>query len=97
MMNNFIMPEDLSTMPKGELRLLLTKIRERRARIGDKIERLRKITSKLTAGAVRDRVERELLKYKRLLTKADDLLNEAEHRLNTVIGLELQMDGAQHE
>jgi hypothetical protein len=39
-------------------------------------------------------VERELLKYKRLLTKADDLISEAEHRLNTVIGLQLQLEEA---
>src|SRR5678809_4105 len=93
-MSNFIFPDDLSTIPTDTYREWLTHIRTRRARIGDKIERLRKLTGKLTAGSVRDKVERELLKYKRLLTKADDLISEAENRLNNVIGLQLQLDDA---
>jgi len=93
-MTNFIWPDDLTTIPNETYRDWLIHIRERRARIGDKIERLRKLTGKLTAGSVRDKVERELLKYKRLLTKADDLISEAEHRLNTVIGLQLQLEEA---
>lgn len=91
-MNNFIFPDDLTTIPDEQYRLYLTNIRERRARIGDKIERLRRLTGKLTAGAVRDKVERELLKFKRALTKADELMDEAENRLNTVVGLRLQLD-----
>ncbi len=91
-MSNFIFPEDLTTIPQEEYRLYLIQIRERRARIGDKIERLRRITGKLTAGLVRDKVERELLKFKRLLIKADDLITEAENRLNNVVGLRLQLD-----
>jgi hypothetical protein len=93
-MSNFIFPDDLTTIPPEVYREWLTHIRERRARIGDKIERLRKLTGKLTAGSVRDKVERELLKYKRLLIKADDLISEAENRLNNVIGLQLQLDDA---
>jgi hypothetical protein len=93
-MNNFIMPEDMSTMPTDVLRLYIGQIRERRAKIGDKIERLRKLTGKLTAGAVRDKVEKELFKFKALLVKADKLIDEAENRLNNVVGLQLQLDDA---
>ena len=93
-MTNFIWPDDLTSIPPEQYRLHLIQIRERRTKIGDKIERLRRITGKLTAGLVRDKVERELLKYKKLLNKADDLISEAEHRLNTVIGLTLQLDDA---
>jgi hypothetical protein len=93
-MSNFIFPDDLTTIPTDTYREWLIHIRERRARIGDKIERLRKLTGKLTAGVVRDKVERELLKYKKLLIKADDLISEAENRLNNVIGLQLQLDDA---
>jgi hypothetical protein len=91
-MANFIFPEDMSTMPTDVFRLYLIQIRERRAKIGDKIERLRKLTGKLTAGAVRDKVERELMKFKALLLKADKLIEEAENRLNNVVGLQLQLD-----
>ena len=91
-MTNFIWPDDLSTIPPQQYRLYLIQIRERRAKIGDKIERLRRLTGKLTAGLVRDKVERELLKYKKLLVKADELLNEAENRLNNVIGLQIQLE-----
>jgi hypothetical protein len=93
-MSSFIWPDDLTTIPTDTYREWLIHIRTRRARIGDKIERLRKIAGKLTAGAVRDKVEKELLKYKRLLNKADELLSEAENRLNNVIGLQLQLDDA---
>jgi hypothetical protein len=91
-MTNFIWPDDLTTIPPEQYRVYLIHIRERRAKIGDKIERLRRISGKLTAGAVRDKVERELLKYKKLLEKADELVSEAENRLNNVIGLQLQLE-----
>lgn len=94
-MSNFIFPDDLTSIPQEQYRLYLIQIRERRAKIGDKIERLRRITGKLTAGLVRDKVERELLKFKRLLIKADDLITEAENRLNNVVGLRLQLDDGQ--
>jgi hypothetical protein len=91
-MTNFIWPDDLTSIPPDVYRLYLTQIRERRTKIGDKIERLRRVSGKLTAGAVRDKVERELLKYKKLLEKADDLISEAENRLNNVVGLQLQLE-----
>lgn len=91
-MSSFIWPDDLTSIPPENYRLYLTQIRERRTRIGDKIERLRRISGKLTAGAVRDKVERELLKYKKLLEKADELISEAENRLNNVVGLQLQLE-----
>jgi hypothetical protein len=94
-MSNFIFPEDLTQIPQEQYRLYLIQIRERRNRIGDKIERLKRITGKLTAGAVRDKVEKELLKFKRALTKADELISEAENRLNNVLGLQIQLDDAQ--
>jgi len=93
-MTNFIFPDDLTTIPPQQYRLYLIQIREKRARIGDKIERLRRLTGKLTAGLARDKVERELLKFKKLLVKADELISEAENRLNNVVGLQLQIDDA---
>jgi hypothetical protein len=93
-MSNFIWPDDLTTLPPEVCREWLTHIRTRRARIGDKIERLKKLTNRLTAGAVRDKVEKELLKFKKLLNRADELMTEAENRLNNVVGLQLQLDDA---
>ena len=93
-MSNFIWPDDLTTLKPEVYREWLIHIRERRARIGDRIERLKKLTNRLTTGAVRDKVEKELLKFRKLLTKADEIMSEAENRLNNVMGLQLQLDDA---
>jgi len=89
---NYIWPDDLTKITNLEIQALVEIIRARRARIGDTIVRAKKAAAGISIGALRDAIDSELLKFKKMLEKTDANIEKLEKHMMKVSALRIQLD-----
>lgn len=73
---------------------MLIGIRERRAKIGLYAANAKRVSAKLTVGAVKNAIDKELAMFVKAFEKADKAIAAIEKRINNVAALRLQLEDA---
>ncbi len=91
-MTNFIWPDDLNTLSETDCNRLLDDIRERRSKISATLQRVKKSAGQISDVKIRAALDKELLKFTKLLEKADKAISDVEKRLSNIAALRIQLE-----